>query len=135
MPLSRQALDVLEAQQEIAGKNQYIFPNQQHPKRVMSENTILSVIAKAGYKSLMVGHGFRSLAMTTIREKLGYEYEIPDLQLAHGKKDKLQQAYDKSEFLTERTQMMQEWADLLESCGDISPMTLIAQKKTTTDAT
>lgn len=126
VPLSRQALAILEAQKEIAGDSALIFPNQKHPKKPMSENTILTVLEKAGYKGKMVGHGFRALAMTAIREELGYPYEIPDIQLAHGKRDKLKQAYDKSQFMSERTEMMQKWADLVEACGDITPAKLIA---------
>ena len=69
---------------------------------------------RMGYRGIMTGHGFRSLAMTTIMERLGYPYEIPDTQLAHGKGGSVRKAYDRARYLEQRTKMMQEWADYLE---------------------
>jgi hypothetical protein len=48
-------------------------------------------------------------------EELGYRYEVPDLQLAHSKGDAVRKAYDRTQFLDERTKMMQEWADYVDS--------------------
>ena len=69
---------------------------------------------RMGYRGKMTGHGFRALAMSTIMEKLGYRHEVPDLQLAHAKRGDVARAYDRAKFLSERTKMMQEWADYLD---------------------
>jgi hypothetical protein len=53
--------------------------------------------------------------MTTIMEELGYRYEVPNLQLAHSKGDAIRKAYDRTEFMPERTKMMREWADYVDS--------------------
>ncbi len=53
--------------------------------------------------------------MTTLMEELGYRYEVPNLQLAHSKGDGVRKAYDRTQFLDERTKMMQEWADYVET--------------------
>lgn len=76
-----------------------------------------------GYKGRMTGHGFRALAMSTIKERLGYRHEVVDRQLAHAPKDKVASAYDRAQFLSERRKMMQEWADYLEAVerGDTPP--------------
>jgi integrase len=63
----------------------------------------------------MTGHGFRALAMTTIKEKLGYRHEVIDRQLAHAQQNKIIAAYDRAEFLPDRRKMMQEYADYIES--------------------
>ncbi len=81
----------------------------------MSNATIIRAISRMGYKDKMTGHGFRALAMTTIMEKLNYRYEVADRQLAHAKKNKIAAAYDRSEFLPERKEMMQEYADYIDS--------------------
>lgn len=47
----------------------------------MSNNTILFAIGRLGYKGRMTGHGFRALAMSNIKEKLGYRHEVVDRQL------------------------------------------------------
>lgn len=83
----------------------------------MSNNAILSALKRMGYQGKMTGHGFRSLAMSAIMEELGYRFEVPDLQLAHVKENKVRQAYDRAKFKDERIKMMQEWADYLESKG------------------
>jgi integrase len=80
----------------------------------MSNNTILFAIGRMGYKKRMTGHGFRALAMSNIKEKLGYRHEVVDRQLAHAHKSKIDRAYDRAQFLDERTTMMQEWADFID---------------------
>ena len=72
-------------------------------------------LRRMGYGGIMTGHGFRSLAMTAIMERLGYPYDIPDAQLAHGKGGSVRKAYDRSKYLDQRKKMMQEWADYIDS--------------------
>lgn len=81
----------------------------------MSNNTILFAIGRMGYKKRMTGHGFRALAMSNIKEKLGYRHEVVDRQLAHAHKSKIDRAYDRAQFLDERRKMMQEWADFMDA--------------------
>lgn len=61
----------------------------------------------------MIGHGFRSLAMTNILEKLRYPFDVVGAQLSHAKKNSLGAAYDRAKYLTQRKQMMQDWSDYL----------------------
>ena len=67
-----------------------------------------------GYQGRMTGHGFRALAMSAIKQELGYRHEVVDRQLAHTPKNKIDKAYDRADFLTERAKMMQEWANYLD---------------------
>ena len=114
VPLSRQAVKVLEEIQKLTGQWEWIFPNQAHPKKHMSNATILGALKRLGYKGRMTGHGFRALAMSTIKEKLGYRHEVVDRQLAHAPANKVDAAYDRAAFLPDRRKMMQEWADYLD---------------------
>lgn len=113
--LSRQALALLRELHTVTGHNKYLFPNQRDPKKPMSNNTLLVTLDRMGYKGRMTGHGFRALAMSTIKEKLGYRHEVVDRQLAHAPKDKVASAYDRAKFLDERKIMMQAWADYLQA--------------------
>jgi integrase len=63
----------------------------------------------------MTGHGFRALAMTTIKEKLKYSHDVVDRQLAHYPSNKVDRAYDRTQYLDERKEMMQKWADYIDS--------------------
>lgn len=114
IPLSKQALNIFVELKEMNGDREFVFPSLHKPMKPMNEDTLLRALYKLGYKGTATIHGFRSLAMTTIMEKLGYRYEVPDLQLAHGKGNKIRQAYDRTQFLEERTKMMQDWADYLD---------------------
>lgn len=116
VPLSIQALDVLRQLQETAADRPYVFPHYSRADRHMSNNTILKGLDRLGYKGRMTGHGFRALAMSAIKEKLGYRHEVIDRQLAHQPRSKVDRAYDRAEFLDERRQMMQDWADYIDQC-------------------
>lgn len=113
--LSRQALALLRELHAITGGSKHLFPNQRDPKKPISNNTLLAVLERMGYKGRMTGHGFRALAMSTIKERLGYRHEVVDRQLAHAPKDKVASAYDRAQFLKERQRMMQDWADYLDT--------------------
>lgn len=112
--LSVQACSLLRELHGITGGSIYLFPNQRDHKKPISNNTILVALARMGYKGRMTGHGFRALAMSTIKERLGYRHEVVDRQLAHAPRDKVASAYDRAQFLAERKKMMQHWADYLD---------------------
>ena len=118
--LSRQACELLRELHAITGGGKYLFPNQRDRKRPISNNTILVALERMGYKGRMTGHGFRALAMSTIKERLGYRHEVVDRQLAHAPKDKVASAYDRAQFLAERGRMMQDWADYIDSVAQDS---------------
>lgn len=112
--LSHQALDLLRELHSLTGGGKYLFPNQRDHQKPMSNGAILAALKRMGYKNRMTGHGFRALAMSTIKERLGYRHEVVDRQLAHAQKDKVAAAYDRAKFLAERRVMMQDWADFLD---------------------
>ena len=83
----------------------------------MSNNTILCALGRLGYRGKATGHGFRALAMSTIKEKLHYRHEVVDRQLAHAPKSKIDAAYDRAAFLDERKKMMQHWSDYVDAAA------------------
>ena len=114
VPLSSQSIEILMELRKLHNHPKYVFPSRVNHDKHMSNNTILMALKRMGYKGRMTGHGFRSLAMSTLMEKLGYRHEVPDVQLAHAKRGDVAKAYDRAKFLDERTVMMQEWADYLD---------------------
>lgn len=119
--LSRQALELLRELHTITGRSKHLFPNQRDHEKPISNNTILVALGRMGYKGKMTGHGFRALAMSTIKERLGYRHEVVDRQLAHAPKDKVASAYDRAQFLVERRKMMQDWADYIDAVSGKGP--------------
>ncbi len=120
VPLSRQVIAILKEQKEETKHldTDWVFPSQVRPKEPMSNNTILFAIGRLGYKGRHSGHGFRALAMSTIKENLGYRHEVVDRQLAHAHKSKIDRAYDRAKFLDERKRMMQEWSDYMDDVAN-----------------
>ncbi|PRY07088.1 integrase arm-type DNA-binding domain-containing protein [Paraburkholderia sp. BL25I1N1] len=114
VPLSRQALEVLEELRKLNGAEKHVFYGVQGRSRgPISNNTMLFALYRMGYKSRMTGHGFRGLAATVLRE-LGYSRDVVDRQLAHAERNQVTAAYVHAEYLPERRQMMQRWADYLD---------------------
>lgn len=118
VPLSDQSIKILQEIRESHRNKRFVFPSRQSSQKYMSNNTILMALRRMGYGGKMTGHGFRSLAMSTIMEKLGYRFEVPDRQLAHSKKGDVNKAYDRAMFLDERKVMMQDWSDYLDVLRD-----------------
>ncbi|MCB2082235.1 MAG: integrase arm-type DNA-binding domain-containing protein [Rickettsiales bacterium] len=116
VPLSQQALTILEEQKEETGRlnTEWVFPSQVSPRKPMSDGTVLVAIKKLGFGGRMTAHGFRALARTTIREKLNYQPDVIEQQLAHKASGPLGEAYDRARFLDIRKKMMQHWADYLD---------------------
>lgn len=114
VPLSDQAIEILKEQKDIAGKWPWILPSPVRPRQAISNNAILVALKRMGYQGRMTGHGFRALAMSSIKQELGWRHEVVDRQLAHQPKNKIDRAYDRALFLDDRKKMMQEWADYID---------------------
>lgn len=115
VPLSNQALSILNRLKNINGSREYVFASMSKPKKSISNNTVLSAIYRMGYKGRMTGHGFRALATTALLENLGYNMPVIDVQLSHAKKATNGSAYDRALYLNKRIEMMQNWADYIDS--------------------
>ena len=115
VPLSQQAIAILNTLQPVTAQSEYVFPNRRSLRRPMSDNAILSALRRMEIdKSEMSGHGFRAMARTILDEVLGIRPEIIEHQLSHAVKDPLGRAYNRTTHLSERKKMMQKWADYLE---------------------
>ena len=118
VPLSRQAVNILEELREFSGSGKYLFPSIRTETRPLSDATMLNALRRMGYaKDEMCTHGFRSIASTLLNE-LGYNRDWIERQLAHGERNDVRAAYNYAEYLPERRRMMAEWADYLSKLKD-----------------
>lgn len=114
VPLSRQALTVLEDLKPLTGSGKYVFPGVRTNGEPMSNNTVNAALRRLGYeKDDMTGHGFRSMASTLLNE-MGWHRDAIERQLAHAERDNVRAAYNYAEHLPERRKMMQAWGDYLD---------------------
>lgn len=115
VPLSKQALAILEELHPLTGDGTYVFPGVINPDRPMSDNTVTAALRRLGYTSdEMTAHGFRSMACTLLNEQ-GWNRDAIERQLAHAERSNVRAAYNYAEYLPERKKMMQAWADYLKN--------------------
>jgi integrase len=114
VPLSTQAVAALRELWKLTGDRALLFPNRNRPTAPMSENTVLYALYRMGYHSRATGHGFRATASTILNE-MGYRPDVIERQLAHGERNKVRAAYNRAQYLAERRELMQGWADYLDA--------------------
>lgn len=115
VPLATQAVEILKGLQPLTGAGCYVFPALTSSKRCMSENTVRSALRRMGYgNDDMTAHGFRAMARTMAAERLSIAAEVIEAQLAHSVADALGRAYNRTQFMEQRTEMMQTWANYLD---------------------
>lgn len=129
VPLSRQALDVLEAVKPFTAHSPYVFAAIRSPDKPMSDMALSILLKRNGYAGRHVPHGFRSSFSSIMNERRPEDRYIIDLMLAHVSKDKVEAAYNRSVHLEKRREIAQEWADLLlAKCVPASEITQISPR-------
>jgi integrase len=123
VPMSKKVIQVLKDLQKITGQYKFVFASSNKPQeKPMSENAMLYALYRIGWKGRTTVHGFRHLASTTLRE-LGFKRQVVEKQLSHEIKNRVESAYNKAEYLEERTILMNEWSSFIEnSNGKIIPI-------------
>lgn len=117
VPLSRQALELIERQRAISGGDVLVFPSPFYPGKPLSENTLNSALARMGYKGEHSAHGFRAL-FSTVANECGHDPDAIERQLAHIERNEVRAAYHRGAYLEHRVKLMQWWADFLDARRD-----------------
>ena len=114
VPLAKQAQEILEAARRIPHRS-YVFPSARSQDRPMSDAALTAALRRMGYaQGEVTAHGFRASFRTIGDEVLGLRVDLLEHQLAHAVRDPLGRAYNRTQFLSERREMMQTWADWCE---------------------
>ena len=116
VPLADQAVAILDDLFPLTGSESgYVFPSVRSRSTCMSDNSLNAALRRMGYaKDQMTAHGFRAMASTRLNE-LGFAPDIIEKQLAHAERNKVRSAYNHASYLPQRQEMMQFWADYLDS--------------------
>lgn len=115
LPLPKQAVAMLREMHGFSGGAEYVFPAVGKMKNPhLGRDALSRALRLMGYQGRHSTHGFRAMLRTVARERLGAAPDVLEAQLAHAKKGANGGAYDRAEFLDERREVMQRWADWLD---------------------
>lgn len=112
VPLSRQALDILEVMKPISAHREHIFPSRNNPKQPMNSQTANAALKRIGYGGKLVAHGLRSIASTALNES-NFNSDVIESALAHTDRNEVRKAYNRSIYLKQRIELMEWWGNFV----------------------
>ena len=116
VPLSRQALAILEQAHKHSGQGRFVFPSATSASRPISENTLNAALRRMNFrKDEMTAHGFRAIASTLLNESGKWNPDAIERALAHGQDNGVRAAYHRGAYWAERVRMAQWWSDHLDT--------------------
>ncbi|MEA5492769.1 integrase domain-containing protein [Klebsiella variicola] len=116
VPLSQQALDILEVMKPVSAHREHVFPSRNNPKQPMNSQTANAALKRIGYGGKLVAHGLRSIASTALNEQ-GFSADVIEAALAHSDKNEVRRAYNRSIYLKQRIEMMELWGQQVKKGG------------------
>lgn len=122
VPLPTQAVALLRGVQPLTGHGRYVFPGERSHDRPLSDNSVRSALYSLGFGKEQSWHGFRASARTMLVDELNIDYNVIEANLAHAVKDANGTSYNRTKYMTQRFEMIQQWADYLDKLatgGDV----------------
>ncbi|MGE6461183.1 integrase domain-containing protein [Pseudoalteromonas tetraodonis] len=110
IPLSKQALELLEAIKPISGHREFVFPSDRNPRNHINNETANMALKRMGFEGRLVSHGLRSLGSTTLNEH-EFNPDVIEAALAHVDKNQVRSAYNRAEYIEKRRELMNWWSD------------------------
>lgn len=108
VPLSPQALELLEIMKPISAHREHVFPSRYDPKKAMNSQTANAALKRIGYGGKLVAHGLRSIASTAMNEA-GFNSNVIETLLAHIDKNEVRRAYNRALYLDQGIELMNWW--------------------------
>ena len=125
VPLPTQAVALLRSIHPLTGRGQYVFPGERSHDRPLSDNSVRSALYSLGFGKEQSWHGFRASARTMLVDHLGLDPLMIEANLAHAVKDANGRSYNRTTYLKQRFDMIQQWADYLDRLrmgGEVIPL-------------
>lgn len=119
VPLSPQALDIIEVMKPVSAHREHVFPSRNDPKQPMNSQTANAALKRIGYGRKLVAHGLRSIASTAMNEA-GHNADVIEAALAHSEKNEVRRAYNRSIYLIQRQSLMHWWGNFVYSSNTLN---------------
>jgi len=120
VPLPTQAVALLRSIQPLTGHGLYVFPGERSHDRPVSDNSVRSALYALGFGKEQSWHGFRASARTMLVDELNIDYNVIEANLAHAVKDANGTSYNRTKYMTQRFEMIQQWADYLDKLAHVA---------------
>ena len=126
VPLSRQALAMFEELKSLSSKSSYVLPSRNTLKKPTSKSALNYVVRSLDLDIRdFVIHDFRRTASTLLNES-GFNSDWIEKALAHEQKG-VRGVYNRAEYLEQRKEMLQWWADFVNEEIDEKSNVVIGQ--------
>ena len=132
VPLSEQALAILEVMKPISKHRDYVFPGYRNPLEPMNSQTANMALKRMGFKDLLVAHVMRAIASTVLNEK-GFPPDVIEAALAHIDTNEVRRAYNRAQYLEQRREMMSWWGEYVEAASFGNSSISVIGKLTSTE--
>lgn len=116
VPLTEQALALLEAIKPYSEHRDYVFPADRNPRTHCNSQTANMALKRMGFEGRLVSHGMRSMASTILNEH-GWDPELIEVALAHVDKDEVRSAYNRADYIERRRPMMAWWSEHIQEAA------------------
>lgn len=116
IPLTNQAVALLDAIKAFSGHREYVFPADRNPRTHCNSQTANMALKRMGFEGRLVSHGMRSMASTILNEH-GWAPELIEVALAHVDKDDVRSAYNRAEYIERRRPMMKWWSEHIQEAA------------------
>lgn len=114
IPLTNQTLAILTLLERFRKPaSVYLFPSNRDIKKHIHTETVNKVLRREGYKDRLVAHGLRALASTTLNEQ-EFNPDVIEAALAHVDKNAVRKAYNRTNYLDKRIELMTWWSNHIE---------------------
>lgn len=114
VPLPLQAVALLRSLHPLTGHGRYVFPGERSHDRPISDNSVRSALYALGFGKEHTWHGFRASARTMLVDQLNLDPLAIEANLAHAVKDANGRSYNRTQYLKQRFEQIQTWADYLD---------------------
>ncbi|MFM5700587.1 MULTISPECIES: integrase domain-containing protein [Aeromonas] len=121
VPLTPQAISLLERMRPISGHRPFVFPGYRDPLGHINDQSANAALKRLGYGGRLVAHGLRSLGSTILNEQ-GFNPDAIEAALSHADENEIRRAYNRSDYFEQREIMMGWWSNHIEqaSQGNLS---------------